>query len=460
MRHNSRFSAAPADRKGSITVLVAVCIVVLLAMAAFAFDAGLAWDQRRQAQTAADASAQAAASVLLTNYAKYEGLDGDGTAKTTALTLASQNGFSNDGTRSKVTFNCPPTSGIFANKKGYVEVIVASSPPRAFSKIFASDALQIQGRAVAGGGMEPTKASVVVLDPKKKRALFLHKGGSNLTVDGDIVVNSTNKEAMKVEKNATVKAENVLLSGGVAKKDRKFISGELATHVPPSPDPLASLPVPAKGTARKIEDFKTVAADKQEFFALQPGTYTGPLTFDKNDVVTLAPGIYYIAEGGLNFKGESSVSGSGVMIYNSPKDVKDKAKQGISFDTKGTISLSPPTSGTYAGVTIFQKRDTAARIQFKKDTTLDINGIIYAAGAQVRFDKADLDQADYENDKSDDDEDSIVQADDGATAETTFTQGGLGASIVARLLRIEKGSHIHITGKNIDALKPVFGIME
>ena len=83
---------------------------------------------------------------------------------------------------------------------------------------------------------------------------------------------------------------------------------------------------------------------------LQPGEYIGGIKIGNDDNVTLAPGIYYIKGGGFAV-GQSTVTGTGVLIYNAWQGSGDA----INING-GNVTLSATTSGTWAGVTIFQAR--------------------------------------------------------------------------------------------------------
>src|SRR5206468_8105748 len=89
-------------REGIIIPLAAVSLVVILAIAAIALDGGMLLSERRHAQAVADAAALAAAIDLQKNYSTNQGLDPSGTAKTSALTVAANNGYANDVTNSVV----------------------------------------------------------------------------------------------------------------------------------------------------------------------------------------------------------------------------------------------------------------------------------------------------------------------------------------------------------------------
>ena len=55
-------------REGTVTVLVAVSLIGILSITALSLDGGMLLDKRRQAQTASDSAALAAAADLYYNW--------------------------------------------------------------------------------------------------------------------------------------------------------------------------------------------------------------------------------------------------------------------------------------------------------------------------------------------------------------------------------------------------------
>jgi uncharacterized membrane protein len=176
-------------RRGAIAVLVAISLVAIVGVVAIALDGGLLLDNHRQVQSAADAAALAAADDLFSNYITNNGLDPSGTAKVSALSTASANGYSNDGVTSVVTVNIPPKSGNFVGKAGYAEVIIQFNQKRNFSSIFGSGSLPVKARAVARGN--PGNIGILILDPHLQGALEI-RGNVNILNGGQLYSNSDN----------------------------------------------------------------------------------------------------------------------------------------------------------------------------------------------------------------------------------------------------------------------------
>jgi hypothetical protein len=430
--------------------------VAVLGAIAFSIDAGRLADERRHCKAACDAAARAAAIEML------DMLSGNTKVTLTsmrqsALDFAAANGYAHDGTNTIVSVNMPPLQGEYKGLSGYVEVMITSKQTRAFSRIFGSDLLSIAARSVAAGTMAESKASVLVLDPKKNNALAIGKGTSVLQVAGDIVVNSKSKKSpLSIDKKGQIIAENVSLAGNLGKKEFKAISrgitGQLSTRAPPADDPLADLPAPTSSVTRKLSDYKTIV-NGVEHYQLQPGRYTEPLKFDHDDVVTLQPGVYELDGKGMQVKGNASITGTEVMIYSG-------GKNDLRFETKGEISLTPPSSGTYAGIAIFQDRNARGKISFQKDTDLNIQGTIYAPNSLVRFQKVSADLGGY--DEGDDSAWDDLEADleDAFSGDEDSSTGSLGASIVSRMLKIDKHSLVQIRAANLRVNRPMLEIVE
>jgi len=188
MRHQAK------ARRGAVAPLVAVCLVALMGVAAIAIDGGVLVDQRRRVQAAADAAALAAADDLYYSYQTGHGLDGSGTAATSALSTAAANGYNNDGTNSIVTVNIPAASGIAAGKPGTAEVIVQYNEPRFFSGVFGTGTTPVSARAVAMGKWATFNTGIQVLNPTGPGTLSVSGNGTELLVGAQVIVNSSDSQ--------------------------------------------------------------------------------------------------------------------------------------------------------------------------------------------------------------------------------------------------------------------------
>jgi hypothetical protein len=83
--------------------------------------------------------------------------------------------------------------------------------------------------------------------------------------------------------------------------------------------------------------------------------------------------------GGFAISGGLALAGAGVMIYNAPAQSSDQIK----LSGNGSLTLSPPTSGTYKGVAIFEDRTSTATIAVTGNGSMNLTGTIYSPKAEV-----------------------------------------------------------------------------
>src|SRR5262245_44061548 len=225
-----------SPRRGTVTVLVAVCLVALLGVVALALDGGALMTERRHAQATADAAALAAACDLYDNYWTNSGADPSGTAASSALATAAANGYTNDGVTSRVTVNIPPQSGFYAGVRGYVEVLTEFEYPRSFSNIFANGPIKVTARAVALGAPVAADVGILVLDPTSRSSF--NANGSGLTdVQGTpVVVNSSDSAAAIAGGGGVVQAQKFVIHGGWTTTGGGTFVGPIYTGRPPMVD--------------------------------------------------------------------------------------------------------------------------------------------------------------------------------------------------------------------------------
>jgi hypothetical protein len=177
---------------------------------------------------------------------------------------------------------------------------------------------------------------------------------------------------------------------------------------PPTPDPLAYLPQPTlPATAQTVKGLSPSNGQAKPYlqalnidpttvngkvYILTPGRYDQMPNFNNGDVVIFQQasvnsqqGVYYLNDCGFTSTGATVVmdpnTTGGVMLYNNPR--ANGNNTGISLQG-GQVRLSPPTSGTYQGITLFQDRSSSVAMSITGQGGTQMSGTFYAAGAPIQ----------------------------------------------------------------------------
>ena len=202
--------------------------------------------------------------------------------------------------------------------------------------------------------------SLFVLNPTAAGALTL-SGNASIKIPGAVVVDSNSTTAISASGNAQLTASVIDVGGGFQKSGNASFSPAPIRGVSAS-DPLAALPTPA---SRSDQLRHLNLSGNSQTTTINPGIYS-QITVSGNARLTLNPGIYIIEGGGLTVTGNASISGTGVMIYNAGSNYPGSGGNfgGITLSGNGTFNLTAPTTGTYAGILIFQSRQNTRALSF------------------------------------------------------------------------------------------------
>jgi hypothetical protein len=282
-----------------------------------------------------------------------------------------------------VKVSSPPTTGPHSAAAAgtYVEVLVTEVHPTFFMRILGIDRESVQARAVAtnlGGG---TNSGCMY---------SLGKAPAQLHVQGSVDVEATNcgivdNGNFTVTGNPTVHAGSIGVVG-TADTGSNITCTQTTTcpiaGVPPSGDPLAYLTPPTQPAASSsCPPAGACNVTTSGTMTLQPGTYSS-ITIGKNSTVTMASGLYYInGSGGVTFNGGGSVTGSGVTMYFTNTATIDTTGGGNKMD----LSLSPPSSGPYAGILMYQNPNDTSGPSLGGDDHSTLSGALYFPNAQITF---------------------------------------------------------------------------
>jgi len=348
------------DREaGQALVFVALGMVLLSAVLGLAVDIGYMRFLKRRIQTAADSAAIAAAAEI--NY-------GDVTAA--AKADAASNGFTDQANGVTITVNNPPASGPNQGVQGYVEVLISKSQPTFFIRVVPGGSTSSTVTARAVGRLGNAKGCMYSLQSSL--------GGSGVTIHHGSVVNAQNcaiidNGNLTVHSGATLTASAIGVGGTVS---------NFGSPVTPTPqtgmvlasDPLAYLAAPATGPCTTLPTINsgTVQVFQGDYCAIN---VTG------NGNVNFNPGTYVINGNGVPCNGgppttgfcintTGTVTGAGVTFYNTNNTA-------VTIHSAGSINLTAPASGAYAGILFFQDRSNSSGATVNGGNSPRFEGALY-----------------------------------------------------------------------------------
>jgi predicted outer membrane repeat protein len=352
------------DERGAISIIVASLTVILIVVAAFTVDFGMAYLTKRQLSTAADAAALAADAVYKTEYKGVCTVPGNDPetpvaananvrshAESAADSLFLENypqGTAADGTITDV--RCKGTG---------VEVVYSATgdSDSPFGVLAGgTGTITTQGNAAAafsvGGGI---CALCVLLNVDTNNTDFSVDGG-DIYVNGNVSTGPNSNWTATT--SITIGSGSI---GGVASPPAKF--------GPPIPDPFASLvlPLPTTGMTNLTNPCTQ-----------GPGIY-GNASIGN---CTLQAGAYVIT-GKWSMGNKSKLLGNGVTLYFGDTGWLD-FKNGGEFD--GVVApTSPPRAGWPSGFAIIYGRNNPNDLELQGNGHNQVGGNVYVPNGKITF---------------------------------------------------------------------------
>lgn len=344
------------DRRGTVAVLLALMLPVVLGMLTLGVETGLWFATRRSLQGAADAAALSGA---------FEVQAGLNDAAAAAALDASRNGFT-AGSGATITVNNPPLSGAYAGDARAVEVILSQPQSLLLSQLFLN-ALTIQARAVALGADGQGQYCVLGLDTSEADTIYLSNNARLPNASCGAASNSTNASGLNLKNNASISGAIAVAATSYHLSNNAEIEGAAKTGVV-TDDPYADVTrenLPAC-TGQTSQGWNNVTIN------LTPGNFCSGMDFKNNATVNFAPGTYYV-QSKLTFQNNAIMNATGgvtiVVVGNYAIDIGNNA----------IINITAPSSGNYAGLAFFGDRSGTSTVKqvFSNNTTLNITGAIY-----------------------------------------------------------------------------------
>jgi Ca2+-binding RTX toxin-like protein len=222
--------------------------------------------------------------------------------------------------------------------------------------------------------------SIIVLDPTAGGALSI-AGNASIKLTGGVYVDSSSSSAISASGNAQITASVIDVHGGVQKSGNASFNPSPVTKAATVSDPLANLPVPS---TTGLTNYGAENLSGNSKATIKPGIYSG-INVSGNAALTMSAGLYIIEGGGFQVSGNGSVTGTGVTLYNTGSKFPNSGGSfgAITLSGNGSISLSPSTTGAYAGILLVQPAANAQAISFSGNAMAGVTGTIYAPAAPL-----------------------------------------------------------------------------
>lgn len=345
------------DERGAISVLTALLVTALVGMMALGLEVGYWYMLKRNLRTAADAAALSAA----LDYV-------NGKTSDAALVSAAQNALTKNGMSLTCAFGSsaggcsvqrPPSSGANTGNSSAVEVTLTQPVGLLFASAFM-DAFDLDARSVAGPSSSAASGpSACILALDTSGSAFSLGGNGTVNIDNCWVAsNSTAGTSIEVYGSGSLVTDCYRASGGVSGTSAITTDAGCTplTNASAVSDPYSSLTAPSTGAC----DYTTPSGGISGTVTIGPSSpdWTTPYVICNGlwakGTVTLRPGLYIITGGDFKTNSGAVLTGSGVTLI-----LKGGAKIN-NFNGSSTVNLSAPTSGSWAGILMYQDRSESS----------------------------------------------------------------------------------------------------
>lgn len=349
--------------KGQALVLIVVAIIGLLGMTALTVDGGIAYSDRRSAQNAADSAVLAAA------RAKIRGEN----ISSSALSVAGNNGYDNNGTTNTVSVHNPPVSGEYAGNSNYIQVVIVSTVNTYFAPIVGVPAVTNRVEAVSKvNSGTPGKLyngnAVVGLATTGCDAVYVAGNAKLQTWGGGLYSNSSDPCGMHFQGSSNTQTHEG--SGGINMVAGAYqVTGNPAidTHGEGTHGNQAQFPYPPPNLPNPVCSGNATKSGN----TLSPGTVNG--SFPPSGVTFLESGVYCV-NGGFTMHG-GNLTGQNVVIVMESGD--------IDWNGNAEIKLDAPNEGPFKGLLIFAPMSNTNEMKINGNSNSELTGTIWMPAADI-----------------------------------------------------------------------------
>ena len=368
MKHflGKRLTRLWRDRSGGLLIYAAIAAPVMIGTAGLSVDIGLWYANKRLAQSAVDSAALAGALELRRSNGDTTSIEDVVEADALINGFSAANG---------------DTIVVDSSDSPRVAVTITRGVPALLSQLVFTETTNVQARAVARADINDT--CIWSLNPTEEKTINV-SGNADVALGCGMLANTDDPDGIHKEGSGCLAASEYKVAGGY---DESLNSGCALDPVPetgiaPADDPLASLPSPSYTNC--VGGGPPVNLNGSADYTVGAGVHCTNINISTSGIVTFAPGIHIFDGAKLHINGSANVEGTEVSFYWSENGA---VNDGFDISGGATVNLSAPTTGSYAGILMYQDRNTTASVVHKLNggSTMVLDGIIYAPTTKVEF---------------------------------------------------------------------------
>ncbi len=354
----STFKKLWNDERGNALLLAAAALPLVVGSAGLATDT-IQWTLwKRQLQRAADSAAIAGVyqRVLTNTQTAVEGAVTTDLGKNQHTGIALLTGYP------QVTLLS--ASGVQTQR---VQVALAVRRPLAFSGMFLSQAPAIQANATAASVPGHDQYCIISLETNPSKVGITGTGNSAVEMDCGGITNDPSSNSAAANGSSSMTMSVIASVGGIQQSNNWHV-GKYDPYITAMPDPYAAVSPDTAGMkcaqTTATQGNKTTVSmtalnentdltNAKDANGNKANCFTS-LSVGSGKTLNLPAGTYYISGGDVNIQG--AITGTDVTIVLTNVDPASTTIGTFKMNAGATANLTAPTTGTYAGIAVYQDR--------------------------------------------------------------------------------------------------------
>jgi Flp pilus assembly protein TadG len=257
-----------------------------------------------------------------------------------------------------------PLAGAFTADPNAVRVLLVAQKKLSFSSLFLESAPTIRGTATAT--IVPTGDYCVVSLESTAVTGISVGGSSEVDLGCGMITNSTSMDAAVAFGSSEVDASPIAAVGGIDATDNWADGTQLLPFTLAQADPFAGVPVPSLPSGNcpnlSVNSNQTRTAAEVAAAANTTGLPSGHYCFGdmslKGTVTLPANSVLIIDGGDFDVTAQANVTCSGCTIVLTSRTAATNPSSigNVTINGGATLNMSASTSGTYAGILMYQDR--------------------------------------------------------------------------------------------------------